>query len=169
MHYTPLLSLLQVKMADASNCTFIEATSHSFIVRQSIKQVIALTLILLHKRLLYILVRDREQFNNTFYKLIIMNGFAVCAVQTFERSNSVCFQSCVCHFTFYPASRVPVVVYLLGIDHSFLKEGSFLLSISVFLWYYSAMASFIGSFLMALNRMSAIAQIKTFVASQCCL
>lgn len=82
-HFTQLI--LQVDMANFYNCTFMEAISQGFIVKQLIKQVIGVMLLLLYVRLIYILIRDREQFNNAFYRLVIMNGCSVCAVS--KRSN----------------------------------------------------------------------------------
>lgn len=65
-------------MNDGSyNCTIQEALSYSFVLKETAKLFIGLCLFSIYVRLIYILLRNQQIFSDVFYKLVVMNGFAV--------------------------------------------------------------------------------------------
>jgi hypothetical protein len=131
-------------MIGFEECPASTVLNSDYIAREFIKFLLGIVLLSINIRLVYVLIKNRTEFSNVFYKFVILN----------------CIMSIICHFTFYPLTKYPVLVYFFDIDLDTLKEYTYLMGFNILIWYYTSLSNFIGSFLMALNRMSSIANIN---------
>jgi hypothetical protein len=131
-------------MIKSEDCPASTAINSNYIVREVLKFLLGTILLTINIRLVYVLLKNRTVFSNVFYKFVILNGI----------------MSTICHLTFYPISKYPILLYFFGLDLDKLSEYTYLMGFNVFIWDYTFLSTFIGCFFMSLDRMTSIANIN---------